>query len=93
MNKVCKFFFVTDKQRPLNSTCCFLGTVVNCHVWNSGLAFTMLIFILTASVIMVSVLASSRSWFKSRSGQTRDYRFGICFLSTKHTTLMSKIKY
>jgi len=37
---------------------------------------------------MVSMLASSAvdPWFKARSGQAKDYRFGICCFSSKHTT-------
>ena len=43
---------------------------------------------------MVSVLASSVEYrgFKLRSGQTKDYEIGMCFFSTKHTTLMRKHK-
>ena len=41
---------------------------------------------------MVSVLASSAvdRGFEPRSGQTKDYKFGICCFPTKHTALRSK---
>ena len=44
--------------------------------------------------VMVSVFASSAvdCGFKSRSGQTKDYKIGICCFSAKHTTLRSKSK-
>ena len=43
---------------------------------------------------MVSVLASSAvdRGFESRSGQTKDYKIGICCFSSKHTALRSKSK-
>ena len=43
---------------------------------------------------MVSVLASSAvdHGFKPRSGQTKDYKIGICYLSAKHAALRSKSK-
>jgi hypothetical protein len=43
---------------------------------------------------MVSVLASSAvdHGFKPRSGQTKDYKIGICYLSVKHAALRSKSK-
>ena len=43
---------------------------------------------------MVSVLASSAKdrWFEPRSGQTKDYKIGICCFSAKHTALRSKNK-
>jgi hypothetical protein len=43
---------------------------------------------------MVSVLASSAvdHGFKPRSGQTKDYTIGICYLSVKHAALRSKSK-
>jgi hypothetical protein len=43
---------------------------------------------------MVRVLASSAldSEFKSRSGQTKDYKIGICCLSAKHAALRRKSK-
>ena len=43
---------------------------------------------------MVSVLASSAvdRGFKSRWGQTKDYKIGICCFSTKHAALRSKSK-
>ena len=42
--------------------------------------------------VMVSVLASSAvvHEFETRSGQTKDYKIGICCFSTKLTTLRSK---
>ena len=42
--------------------------------------------------IMVSVLASSAvdSGFEPRSGQTKDYKIGICRFSAKHTALKRK---
>ena len=43
---------------------------------------------------MVSVLASSAvdRGFEPRSGQTKDYKIGICCFSTKHTALRRKNK-
>ena len=43
---------------------------------------------------MVSVFASSAvdRGFDPRSGQTKDYKIGICFSSTKHTVLRRKSK-
>ena len=46
------------------------------------------------SGIMVSVLTSSAvdRGFESRSGQTKDYKIGICCFSTKHAVLRSQGK-
>ena len=46
------------------------------------------------SWVIVSVLASSvvDHWFELWSGQTKDYKIGICYLSAKHTALRSKSK-
>jgi hypothetical protein len=46
-----------------------------------------------ASGIMVSVLASRAAnlWFDPLSGQTKDYKIGICCFSAKYTALTSKI--
>ena len=43
---------------------------------------------------MVSVLTSSAvdDGFEPRSGQTKDYKIGICCFSTKHTALRRKSK-
>ena len=43
---------------------------------------------------MVSVLASSvvDRGFEPRSGQTKDYKIGICCFSTKHAALRRKSK-
>ena len=43
---------------------------------------------------MVSVFASSAvdRGFESRSGQTNDYKIGICCFSTKHAALRRKSK-
>jgi hypothetical protein len=43
---------------------------------------------------MVSGLASSAvdRGFDPRSGQTKDYKIGICCFSAKHTALRSKSK-
>jgi hypothetical protein len=43
---------------------------------------------------MVSMLASSAvdHGFKPRSGQTKDYKIGICCFSAKHTALRIKGK-
>ena len=43
---------------------------------------------------MVSVLASNAvdRGFESRSGQTKDYKIGICCFSAKQTALRRKIK-
>jgi hypothetical protein len=44
--------------------------------------------------VMVSVLASSAvdCGFEPRSGQTKDYEFGICYFSAKHAALRRKSK-
>jgi hypothetical protein len=44
--------------------------------------------------VMVSMLASSAvdCGFEPRSGQTKDYKIGICCFSAKHTALMRKSK-
>ena len=43
---------------------------------------------------MVSVLASSAAdrGFEPRSGQTKDYKIGMCCFSAKHTALRRKSK-
>jgi hypothetical protein len=44
--------------------------------------------------LMVSVLASSvvDRGFELQSGQTKDYKIGICCFSSKHTALRRKSK-
>ena len=44
---------------------------------------------------MVGVLASSAidCGFESRSGQTKDYKIGVCCFSAKHAALRSRSKY
>ena len=44
--------------------------------------------------VMVSVLASSAAdrWFESRTGQTKDYKIGICSFSAQYTALRRKSK-
>jgi hypothetical protein len=44
--------------------------------------------------VMVSVLASSMVYhgFTARSGQTEDYKIGVCCFSAKHATLRRKSK-
>ena len=44
---------------------------------------------------MISVLALSAvdHGFKPRSGQTKEFRIGICCFSTKHAALRRKSKY
>jgi hypothetical protein len=44
---------------------------------------------------MVSMLASSAVdyGFEPRSGQTKDYKIGICCFTAKYTALRSKNKY
>jgi hypothetical protein len=46
------------------------------------------------SGVMVSVLTSSAvdSGFEPRSGQTKDYKIGICCFSAKYTALRRKSK-
>ena len=45
--------------------------------------------------VMVSMLASSvvNRGFKPQSGQTKDYKIGICCFSDKHAAFMRKSKY
>ena len=44
--------------------------------------------------VLISVLASSAvdRGFESRSGQSKDYKIGICCFPAKHAALMSKSK-
>ena len=44
--------------------------------------------------VIVSILASSvvDFGFESQSGQTKDYKIGICFFSAKHAVLRKKSK-
>ena len=44
--------------------------------------------------VIISVLASSAvdRGFEPRSGQTKDYKIGICCFSTKHAALRRKSK-
>ena len=44
--------------------------------------------------LIISVLASSAvdRGFEPRSGQTKDYKIGICCFSTKHAALRRKSK-
>jgi hypothetical protein len=44
--------------------------------------------------VMISMLASSAvdHGFKPRSGQTKDYKIGICCFSAKHAALRRKSK-
>jgi hypothetical protein len=44
--------------------------------------------------VMVSMLASIAvdRWFEPRSGQTKDYKIGLCCFSAKHTVLRRKSK-
>ena len=46
------------------------------------------------SGVMISMLASSAvdHLFKSRSGQTKDYKISMCCFSTKHAALRTKSK-
>ena len=43
-------------------------------------------------MVSVLVLGAVDSGFEPRSGQTKDYKIGICCFSTKHTALRSKNK-
>ena len=47
-----------------------------------------------SSGVLVSVHASCvvDRWFKSQSGQSKDYKIGICCFSAKHIALRRKIK-
>ena len=44
--------------------------------------------------VMVSVLASSAidCWYEPRSGQTKEYKIGICCFSAKNAALRRKSK-
>ena len=69
----------------LHCTCMYIGLEwamgVQCHFKHIG-------------GIMVSVLASSvvDRGFEPWSGQTKDYKIGICCFSAKHTALKRKSK-
>ena len=47
------------------------------------------------SGLIVSMLATSEvdHGFESRSGQTKDYKIGICCFSAKHSAFRRKSKY
>jgi hypothetical protein len=77
------------------------------HRLRSGMALELLLFYVIALLIMqshnvinriggvmVSVLASSEEdrGFEPRSGQTKDYKTGICSFSAKHAALRRKSK-
>jgi hypothetical protein len=53
----------------------------------------MLIFVNRIGSVMVSVLALSAvdRGFEPRSGQTKDYKIGICCTSAKHASLRNTI--
>ena len=38
------------------------------------------------------LMVSGRSWVRAWSGQTKDYKIGICYFSDKHATLRRKSK-
>ena len=44
--------------------------------------------------VMISVLAASAAdrWFDTQSGQTKDYKIGICCFFAKHVALRRKSK-
>ena len=57
------------------------------------LAFSICSFLYNRiDCVMVSVLASRAvdRGFEPRSGQTEDYKMGMCYFSTKHTSLRRK---
>ena len=82
------------------SICRFLCTVVFCRillVFSSFFLWPMYFLLRLQNHIsgtMVSVLASSGEdcGFEPRSGQTKDYKIGICCFSAKNTALRSKSK-
>jgi hypothetical protein len=43
-------------------------------------------------VVSVLTLSAVDDGFEPRSGQTKDYKIGICFFSAKHTALRRKSK-
>ena len=66
-------------------------------VWTQNIFFIYIILCIYHNRIggvMVSVIDSSAVYrgFEPRSGQTKDYKIGICCFSTKHAALRSKSK-
>ena len=61
---------------------------MNSMLTSSGVMVSML----TSSGVMVSMLTSSAvdHGFQPRSGQTKDYKIGICCFSIKHAALRRK---
>jgi hypothetical protein len=43
-------------------------------------------------VRVLTMIAEDCGFFDDRSGQTKDYKIGICCLSASHTTIKSDIK-
>ena len=76
--------------------CLYLKTQISNSVYTARL-WNNLLHVRSQNRIgggMVSVFASSvvDRGFESRSGQTKDFKIGICCFSTKHTALRSKNK-
>ena len=67
-------------------------TKLDIYVFVVSVLFLILFFGTAIGGVMFSVLASSvvDRGFEPRSGQTKDYKIGICCLSAKHTALRRK---
>ena len=65
---------------------------INARIIIPNWPFTLFCGLRTASMVIVSVLASSvvDLGFERGSGQTKDYTIGICCLSAKHAALWRK---
>jgi hypothetical protein len=69
-----------------------------CKCWGPILAYNTCIILYSIinriGGIMVSMLALSavNRGFEPRSGQTKDYKIGICFFSAKHAAFRRKSK-
>ena len=79
-----------------------MDSVLSSSVVDRGFIGGVMDSVLSSSVVdrgfiggvMVSVFASSvvDRWFVSRSGQTKDYKVGMCCFSAKHAALRKKSK-
>jgi hypothetical protein len=57
-----------------------------------GDCFSLIIRTTRIGGVMVSVLASVDRGFEPRSGQTKNYKIGICYFSAKHAALRRNSK-
>jgi len=90
-NDLWSMLIENTREMKYSYKACLYTTIFN-KIWNCNEEFQI---IWTASVvIMVSVLASIAvdHRFEPQSGQTKDYKIGICCFSAKHAALRRKSK-